>query len=415
MGTFPITIQGSNGNVTHTTSVILNIRPRSPLVSFLDPTLASGADQVVFYVGTDQHVWRLSAGSVGWKKDDITSLAAGAPLASVGSPLTGFLDPTSVTGASQSVFYVADDQHVRRLFATPSGWFFEDITGTINAPLVGITSPLVSFLDPTSVTGATQTVFYIDANQQLNRLFRTPSGWLTDNITSQSGAPLASVGSSLTAFLDPTSVTGANQSVFYIDINHHVSHIFKFPAGWQRDDVTALSGALAAVNGSSLSSILDPTNSTGARQSVYYIGSDQHVRHIFAFTSTGTWMNDDLTAISNAPVNAATGSQLSSFLSPTGAIGAFQSIFYTGADQHLRHIFSTSVWNQDDPWFLAHAPVMVGPASPVSSFLDASFVTGADQAIFYVGTDHHIYHLFASPTAWVQDDLTSLTQAVNAN
>jgi hypothetical protein len=162
-----------------------------------------------------------------------------------------------------------------------------------------------------------------------------------------------------------------------------------------------------------MSAFLDATSATGARQSVFYLGADQHVHHIFAFTSTGTWQQDDISAITGAPA-AASGSQLTSFLDRNAVTGAFQSVFYAGTDGNVKHIFGTaSGWQRDDISALSHAQA-AETASPLSSFLDATFATGASQAVFYVGTDHHVRHIFPMGT-WQTDDPTALTGGVPAN
>jgi hypothetical protein len=63
-----------------------------------------------------------------------------------------------------------------------------------------------------------------------------------------------------------------------------------------------MTGAPLAIAGSSLSSFLDPTGATTGRpagQSIFYIGTDSHVHHIYSNT---TWQTDDPTGMTGAPL-----------------------------------------------------------------------------------------------------------------
>ncbi|MBZ5531579.1 MAG: BACON domain-containing protein [Acidobacteriia bacterium] len=412
-GIYPMTLKGTNGNVNRSIVVTLNVanQARSSLVTFVDPTFASGASQDIFYVGNDQHIRHIFATSA-WQQEDLTALSAG-PAAAASSPVSGYLDSAQITGTAQHIFYLSSNNHVHHLFGTAGAWHDNDITTLSGATAVGAGSPLSSFLDPTSSTGFLQSVFYLGTDQHVHRISLSGTTWQSDDLTVRSNAPLAMAGSPLSSFVDANGVTGSPIGVFYLGTDKHVHHIFEFPSGWQTDDLTALSGAPAATFVSSLSTFLDASSATGARQNVYYIGSDQHVHHIFAFTSTGTWQTDDISAITGAP-SASAGSSISSFLDRTFLTGAAQAVFYFGTDGHVNHIFGTATgWQRDDISSLSQA-LAAESGSPVSSFLDNTLVTGASQGVFYVGTDHHVHHIFAMST-WQTDDLTALSGAVPVN
>src|SRR5260221_73184 len=162
-----------------------------------------------------------------------------------------------------------------------------------------------------------------------------------------------SAASHLSSFLDPTGATTGGpfgQAIFYRGTDQHVHHIFSSTT-WFTDDPTAMTSAPLAVSGSSISSFLDTSGlTTGAPhgQAMFYIGADQHVHHVYSNTS---WHNDDPTAMTGSPL-AAVGSSLSCFIDPTGATTGApggQSIFYIGTDQNIYHLYSNTAWHVDSP------------------------------------------------------------------
>jgi hypothetical protein len=287
----------------------------------------------------------------------------GAPPAIAGSPITSFLDVTGVTTGGtpgQAIFYIATDQHVHHFF-TDTAWHTDDPTAYADAPLAAPGSSLCSFLDASGATtgGPGQAIFYIGTDQHIHHIYSNTT-WHTDDPTAMTGAPLAIAGSPLSCFLDPTGATTgkpAGQSIFYIATDHHVHHIYSNTT-WQTDDPTAYTGAPAAAAGSSLSSFLDVTGATTGGipgQAIFYIATDQHVHHLYSDT---TWHTDDPTAYTGAPPVLA-GSPLSSFVDPTGATTgkpSGQAIFYVGIDHHVHHLYSSTTWYTDDPTAYTGAP-----------------------------------------------------------
>jgi len=393
------------------------------LSSFLDPTGATTgapAGQAIFYRGTDQHVHHIFS-STTWFTDDPTGIT-GAPPAASGSSISSFLDPTGLTTGAphgQSIFYVGTDQRIYHLYSNTT-WFSDSPTIITGAPLALAGSPVTSFLDATGVTTggkAGQAIFYIGVDQHIHHFF-TDTTWHTDDPTAMSGAPLAATHSSLCSFLDATGATTGTpgQAIFYIGTDQHVHHIYS-NTSWHQDDPTTMAGAPLAATGSSISCFIDPTGATtGAPggQSIFYIGADQNIYHLYSNTS---WHVDSPTIMTGAPL-AAAGSSLSSFLDPTGVTTgapAGQSIFYVAADQHVHHIYSNTTWLMDDPTAMTGAP-LAAVGTPLSSFLDPTGVTTgapAGQSIFYIGTDQHLHHIYSN-TTWHQDDPTAMTGATLA-
>jgi hypothetical protein len=391
------------------------------LSSFLDSTGATTGGipgQAIFYRAADQHIHHIFSDTT-WHTDDPAGFTGATPAAS-GTSISSFVDPTGVTTgkpSGQAIFYIGTDQHVHHIYSG-TNWHTDDPTAMTGAPLASIGSGISSFLDVNGkTTGGTpgQAIFYIGTDQHVHHFF-TDTTWHTDDPTAFSGAPLAATGSPVCSFLDPIGgTTGGTpgQAVFYIGTDQHIHHIYSNTT-WHTDDPTAMTGAPLAIAGSSLSCFLDPagvTTGKPAGQSIFYIGTDHHVYHIYSNTA---WHVDDPTGMTGAPL-AIAGSSLSSFLDPTGATTgrpAGQSIFYIATDHHVHHIYSNTTWQTDDPTGMTGAPLALA-GSPLSSFLDPTGLTTgrpAGQSIFYIGTDNHVHHIYSN-TTWQTDDPTGMTGA----
>lgn len=391
----------------------------SHLSSFLDPTgVTTGrpAGQSIFYRAADQHIHHIFSNTT-WLTDDPSGIA-GATLATSGTPISSFLDATGATNGGvpgQDVFYVAMDLHIHHLYSD-TRWRTDDIGGITGAPLAASQTALVSFLDATGATNGSvpgQDIFYIANDQEVHHIF-SDTTWHTDNPHGFTGAPLATTGSGLSGFVDATGAVNGHVpglAVFYVGTDQHIHHIFS-DTTWRTDDPSAGSGAALAATNSAVTSLLDATGVTNGGvpgQDIFYIATDQHVHHLFSDT---TWHTDDPLGIAGG-LPAASGSALCSFLDRTGVTaGGVPSIgvFYIGTDQHVHHLFSTTAWHTDDATANAGAPpALVG--SPLSCFVDPTgATTGAPggQAIFYVGTDFHVHHLYSN-TTWFNDDPTAMT------
>ncbi|HEY5028123.1 MAG TPA: hypothetical protein VIK39_06910 [Candidatus Angelobacter sp.] len=374
--------------------------------------------QAIFYRATDQHIHRIYSNTTWLTDDPTSitsapSAVSGSSSASV-LDLTGV---TVGSPGGQSTFYIAADQHIHHLYSNGT-WSTDDPTAISSAQLAITGSPITAFLDATGKTTGgfpSEGVFYIGTDQHVHHLFND-TAWRTDDPTAGADAPLAATNSSLCSFLDPSGKLTAGipgQGIFYIGTDQHVHHLYS-DTTWHTDDPTATTSATLAIAGSPLYCFLDPTGKlTGGipGQEIFYIGTDHHVHHIFTDT---TWHTDDPTAGSSAPV-AASGSTLAGFFDPTGATTggvASQSLFYLGTDQHVHHIFNDTTWHNDDPSAGASA-TLAAVGSPLSSFLDVTGKTTGgtpSQVIFYIGTDQHIHHLYTT-TAWHVDDPTLMSGA----
>jgi hypothetical protein len=381
-------------------------------------TTGAPAGQSIFYRATDQHIHHIFSNTAWFADDPTGATGAPAAVSGTSiSSFLDVTGASTGKPAGQSIFYIAADQHVHHLFSNTS-WFADDPSAGAGAPLAAPGSAITSFLDAAGKTlGGVpgQSVFYLGTDQHVHHLF-TDTAWRNDDPTAGANAPLAANGSSLCSFLDPTGATTGGipgQAIFYIGTDQHVHHLYSNTT-WHTDDPTAITGATAAATGSPLACFLDPTGKLTRGipgQAVFYIGTDQHVHHLFSDVS---WHADDPTLGAGAPL-AAVGSSLSTFFDPTGATTggiAGQAIFFLGTDQHVHHIFSDTTWHNDDPSAGAGAPPALA-GSPLSSFVDPTGVTTgrpSGQSIYYIGTDMHVHHIYSN-TRWQTDDPTAMTGA----
>ncbi|HET9283740.1 MAG TPA: hypothetical protein VFR24_17435 [Candidatus Angelobacter sp.] len=382
--------------------------------------------QDVFYAGTDLHVHRIFSNTA-WHTNDVTT-ASGAPNVASGNAVAGLLDTIGAATmfvGGQDLFYVAADLHIHHIFSNTvsnTAWHTDDITAASGAAPAVSGESVAGFLDiigtATGLLGG-QDVFYVGADQHIHNIFSN-SAWHTNDITVASGAPLAASGSSVAAFLDTVgAATGlvGGPDVFYVSTDQHIHNIFSNSA-WHTNDITAASDAPLAAPGSSVAAFLDTVGADKAfvgGQNVFYVGTDQHIHHIYSDTA---WHTDDITVKSGAAL-AASGSSIAAFLDTvgvaTGLVGGLD-VFYVGTDQHVHHIYSNSVWQTEDITAKSSAALAVSSGS-LAGFLDTiGFATElvGGQDIFYVGTDQHIHHIYSN-SVWQTDDITAKSSAPLAN
>ena len=339
----------------------------TPVSSLLDATGATNGrvpGQDIFYVATDEHIHHLYSDTT-WHTDDISGITS-APLAATQTAVISFLDATGAANGGipgQEIFYIANDQEVHHIFSDTT-WRTDNPHGFTGAPLATTGSGLSGFLDATgAVNGHVPglAVFYVGTDQHIHHIF-SDTTWHTDDPSAGSGAALAATNSAVTSLLDATGATNGGvpgQDIFYIGTDQHVHHLFS-DTTWHTDDPLGIAGGLPAASGSALCSFLDRTGVTAGgipSIGVFYIGTDQHVHHLF---STTTWRTDDATANAGAPP-ALVGSPLSCFVDPTGVTTGKpggQSIFYVGTDFHVHHLYSNTTWFNDDPTAMTGAPIV---------------------------------------------------------
>ena len=159
-----------------------NAATGSALASLYDPN--SNTVQVD-YVGTDQHIHQLSWNGIGWSANDLTAAATGAPIAATGSSLA---TNTNFYNSTVELYYIANDQTVQEL-SWNGVWNSENPSGVAGAPNATVGSPLTSVVN--LVAGAVM-VHYVSTDDHVHELLTYDwTYWHTKDVNNESGAPKA--------------------------------------------------------------------------------------------------------------------------------------------------------------------------------------------------------------------------------
>jgi hypothetical protein len=280
----------------------------SALTAFVDTNSGSSDFIHVFYEGTNGQVYEFYYDGAGGKQvytfDDPMSLAGGAPGATSGSALTGFMQ-----SGVMHVFYFGTNANVYELYWTGgTAWHSDNPTSLAGAPAAGYVGSLTSYIDGSGFMH----VFYLSSGNVHELYWTGGAAWHTDDATTQAGAPANVGGSALTSFVNTSGLGDTGMHVSYLGTNEHVYalHSMSSPA-WGYFDATAASGGVPAVGGSHLMSFRD-TVTGGVR--LYFIGTNAHVYELY-WPTEGTASETDLIAATGGTV-AASGSALTGVMQP---------------------------------------------------------------------------------------------------
>jgi hypothetical protein len=151
----------------------------SSLLAYTDPV---SNNQVVYYVGADQHVHLLWWNGDPWHTIDLTATAGGANASA--------LAPMAVT-YNNGFFYLGTDGNIWQLWttgstSTPSAWHAPNISAIAGSPAANPGTPMLGYVDPTT-NG--QAVYYIGSDQHVHLLWWTSDPWHTIDLTATTGGP----------------------------------------------------------------------------------------------------------------------------------------------------------------------------------------------------------------------------------
>jgi subtilisin family serine protease len=236
---------------------------------------------------------------------------------------------------------------------------------------------------------AEQALYYLDTNQHVDELFLNGNTWTNGDIIAATGGTAASSTSALTSI-----VVGGSHAVYYVGTDQHVHELFWNGSAWSNGDVSAATGAPAASTTAGLTSIV-----SGNSHAVYYVGTDQHVYELF--WNGSTWTNGDLIAATGGTPSSSTGG-LTSIVTSPGA----HAVYYVGTNQHVYELFWNGFAWSDGDLTAATGGTLSGSASGLTSIL----ISSVAYAIYYIGTDQHVYELFWNGgPAWTVGDVTAAT------
>jgi hypothetical protein len=165
------------------------------------------------------------------------------------------------------------------------------------------------------------------------------------------------------------------------------------PGVWQRQDLTALTGAPAAVLGGMAGYL---SESDGTQHVLYVSNANAHIEDLWR-DAIG-WHAHDLTAATGAPAAR---------LNVTGyAFEGAQHAIYLSTSHHIQDLWwDASGWHHDDLTAATSAPTGDIGNDPVGYVFDGT------QHVFNVGTDHQVHELWWDRTGWHDNNLTAATGA----
>ena len=305
--------------------------PGSSLTSFS----LNGGYPRVYYTSAEGHIRELAWGG-GWHATDITASSRAVP-AAPGSSLTS----VALNGSSPRVYYLSSEGHVREL-AWGGGWHATDISASSGAVPAAPGSSLTSI----ALNGRYPRIYYLSPDGHIQQL--AWAGWQATDITASSGTVPAAPGSSLTSFTVTVKdhVTGKDEppaySVYYVSPDGHVRELSGGPT-WASADLSAAGGqAPPAAPGSSLTALV----LLGSYLRIYYLSSDGHVQELAAGNG---WHVTDISAGSGA-VAAVPGSSLTSLAVTSASLTSADNprVYYASADGHVQELAWGQGWHATD-------------------------------------------------------------------
>jgi len=165
-------------------------------------------------------------------------------------------------------------------------------------------------------------------------------------------------------------------------------------SAWVNHDLSAMTGAPLAASNSKLTTFQDGVTGSIA---TYYQGANLHVYELYFNHNTGAWTNGDVTAAAGG--TPASGTSLSSYT--TCNVG--HAVYYIGTNQHVYELYWTgSAWTNGDVTAGAGGTTAAGGLTIFTT-------TDNNHAVYYIGTNQHVYELFWDSISWTNGDLTAAT------
>jgi RHS repeat-associated protein len=382
--TASVTIGGSLNGSSSGSGVPPLLAAGSPLTSFV----ASDGSSHAFYLSANQHIWHMYWNSTAsWQNQDLTLITGDIPPAA-NSALSSAFD----SSGNSHVFYLDSAQHVHELFCC--AWQDHDLTASTGntpaAPGTALTAEVSS--------GNPMHLYYLGTNQHVYHLFMNAStgSWVNQDLTAATGGPLAAATSSLTNVLDSGNVT----HVFYLDANQHVNQLWCCggTTGWNNQDLTAATGNTLAAAGTALTGYSFPS---GNPVHLHYLGTNQHLYHLFVNASTGAWANQDLSAITGASGSAGSG-----LASVANTSNGSVRVYFLDGNAHVNETYcgAGSCWTNTDMTNYLHASAAAAGSALTSFGLSA----GNPVHVNYLGPNQHVNQMvFSGSGSWSNQDMTA--------
>jgi hypothetical protein len=357
-----------------------------PIVATPDSALSTDDRPGVFSVSADGHIHFSQYSGGTWITEDATGLA-NAVTAPAGANLTS-LDGTYL--ADHYGFFIGSDGHVYHLAKVNNSWSYADLTTSTGAAIANVGSAMASY-----GSGANNAyVYYFSSAGHLEELHKVNSTWSFTDVNVATNAPVAAAGSAMTAYPYITSYSTSESRIYYFTPNGHVWEMSDTSQGWRANDISAATGAVAARAGSPMSGF---AMNGSSKPRVYYFDANMHVREL---AWNGGWGATDLTALTGA-VAAVAGSDLASLTPGTNLV----RIYYNSYDGHVREVGYTGHWGASDPSAtVGAAPAVAGSALGATIPPAGSGTSAVQIRVYYLTSDSHIHELSYN-SGWHINDL----------
>lgn len=266
----------------------------SPAAGTALTSYSLGSSGHVFFVDASNHLqelWYDPAQGPDWNHNDLTASTGIAPAA--GTALTGY-----TLGSSGHVFFVDESNHLHEFRYDPAkgpGWNHSDLTASAKlGPAAG--TALTSY----TLAGSGHVVF-IDTSNHLHELRYDPAkrpDWNHNDLTASTRL-LPAIGTALTSY-----TLGSSGHVFFMDTSNHLHELRHDPADgpdWSHNDLTR-SAELVPATGTALTSY-----TLGNSGHVFLVDTSDHLHELWydpAQRPGQGWNRRDLTALAG-PLAAA--------------------------------------------------------------------------------------------------------------
>ena len=311
-----------------------------------------------------------------------------------------FTDPSTGVAAfptsngSLHTYYLSNLDEVHQLYNVGNGWQDENLTAETHAAPANIGSDVAGFSDQNF-----QYVFYIGNDFDVHELLYNNSNWTDTDLTLDYGLP-SSDGGEILAFATP----GNGLHVYYVTPGPSVIQIYNVGNGWQYDNLTFETRG-GQPEGRSLTGF-----NIGNLQYVYYVAFGGDVHELYY--NNANWIDEDLTALANTVPSPQypNGSVTAMFVPGTKKL----RVYYIGTNNHVIQLSSTN----NVKWTgLDLTKKTKGPLANSSNGAVAFATTPNNQIhVFYIAGNHVNQLFLPTPsTKWSNTDLTALTGGGLAN
>ncbi|OBF18392.1 hypothetical protein [Mycobacterium sp. ACS4331] len=281
------------------------------------------------------------------------------------------------------------DGHLREIWWDFEGWHTTDLS----APTGAAEADPESLGAYVSEAANTQHVVYVGtADRHVHQLWWNAEGWHSEDLSAISGAPPA------TSTVIGYSVDSQfGEHVIYLRRpDRHVQEIWWDGSTWHSQDLSAATGAPAALDGA----LVGYVDEAQATQHVIYAGVGSHLYELWC--DEAGWHMTDLTVVVEAP-----GPIARTVAGYMFAAQGTQHVFYVGVDNRIYEL-----WSDPSGWHASDLTTMTGAPAPAGTAMAAyAFEAQGTQHVIYAGTDGQLYELWWESGRWNVGGLTAAVQA----